>query len=1137
MKVFQRIIREAALVWLLFCPLLLRGQEISLTLRSVPISKALTEIQKASGYSIVVKSDDLDISRKVSLTLENESVQSAISRVFAPQSVDITVSGTNISVSRKHVPTPPPAAVASPTVKGMVRDENGEPLMSAAVQVKGHGNQGVITGLDGEYEIEASASDILVFSFVGYRTYEVPVKGRKVLNVTLEPDTEFLEATVVVGYGVQKKGTLTGSIASINQNSLKQAPVDNLNNLLGGKLPGLVSRQTTGLPGENEASVYIRGISTTGTSTPLILVDGVERDFSNLDPSEIADITILKDAASAAVYGVKGANGVILVTTRRGDDAKPVLTYNGAMTFSTNADMLDLLNGPEYVYWHNLATDLDGVAREYNEREAGYVSNGGDPQGIFGNTDWKKLIFKDFAFGHNHNVSISGGNRTARYFVGGNLLSQDGIIDNVWFKRYNLRSNLDINLTEGLTLKFDLSGRIERRHQPGVSAGSSDPTASLDNGGAEYGYKNIVFYTISARPTTRPQLPDGQYIGYMNPLIARDESGFNDKSAYYVQSSVSLEYRFPKVKGLSARAMGSYDFRSTLQKHLMLPFSQVTPQYGSSDGIGGVILTPGNSPHLSAGINSLTESHALFGRYTVQAQLNYDRTFGKHDVGGDVVWEQSGTHYRTFSASRQKFVITEIPDLDFGGEITPNSSKGNHSLTGRQGLLFRGNYAFDQRYLFQASVRMDWSAKFSKEHRLGVFPAVSAGWRISEEPFMSSSRNWLDNLKLRASWGMLGNDSISDFLYVQGVGLTKNPDVVIGTQPAQSIYTTSIPNSDITWETTTTVNAGLDLSMWNGKLSFEGDVFYKVTRDILQSRAGEFPPSIGGNYSAIVNKGIVDVRGFEIVLGHRNRAGDFVYGISANLSYAANRYVSTNDSDNIPSYQSKVGQPLGAVLGYVSEGLFQTEEELLSSPKTSDAVRLGDIKYKDLNGDGKITTDDRTWIARAQLPKMMFGANFDFSWKGLGLTLFFQGAAMTDIMLCGMYSALSFSDGTYYTQSFKWGSNPPKYLVEGSWRPDHPEASYPRLSTASSSNNAIASDFWRRDASYLRLKNLNLSYTLPSRWTRKAHLDNVKVYFTATNVLTLSRLKQLGIDPEAPSVNNGYYPQQRTFSLGLNFSF
>ena len=1023
--------------------------------------------------------------------------------------------------------------------RGVVLDQDNLPIPGAGVVIRGT-TIGAVTGLDGTFDLEIPeqySKGELEFNCFGYETVYKPV-GRSYYEIILHESSLNLDEAVVVGYGVQKRGTLTGSVASVNQKALKNAPVDNLTNMLGGKLPGLVSRQTTGLPGENEASIYIRGISTTGNSAPLVLVDGVERDFSNLDPSEIASITILKDAASAAVYGVKGANGVILVTTRRGDASKPVVTYNGAATFSTNADMIELLDGPEFVYWHNMAKDLDGTSREYNEVQAGYVANGGDPQGVFGNTDWTKLIFKDYAFGHNHNISVAGGNKQVRYFVGGSYLNQDGIIDNVWFKRYNLRSNIDINLTERLVLKFDLSGRLELRHQPGVSAGSSDPTASLDNGGKDYGYKNIVFYTIAARPTTRPILPDGSYTGYMNPLLVRDQSGFKDKTSSFVQSSVSLQYDFEHIKGLTAKAMFSYDFQNTLQKHLMLPYSQKTPTYGSSDGAGGVELKTGNSPHLSSGVNQLTQTYNVFTRYTFQAQLGYNRTLAEvHEIGADLVWEQSGTNNQMFTAARENFAITAIPDLDFGEDITPNSVKGNHNDTGRQGLLMRTSYAYDSRYLFQVSLRMDWSAKFAPAHRLGIFPAISAGWRISEENFMEDTRSWLDNLKLRASWGRLGNDAISDFLYVQGLGLTKDPDVIIAGTTQKSLYTTSVPNDNITWETTTTYNGGLDFSLWNAKLSFEGDVFYKVTEGILQSRAGEFPPSIGGNYSAIENKGVVDVRGFETVVSHANRIGDFDCKISANLSYAANRYVSTNDSDNIPPYQSKIGQPLGAVLGYVSDGLFQTQKELDTEPKLDSGVRLGDIKYKDLNGDGKITSADCTWIAGSQIPEIMYGLNMDLRWKGLGLTVFFQGAAHTDIMLCGMYAALGYSEGTYYTQAFKWGGNPPKYLVEGSWRPDHTDADYPRLSTASSSNNAQRSDFWKRDASYLRLKNLMLSYSIPSQLTRRVNIENAKVYLSASNVLTFSGLTALGIDPEAPSVNNGYYPQQRVFSLGINLSF
>ena len=1027
------------------------------------------------------------------------------------------------------------AAAWAQSATGTVSDERGEPLIGAGVQVKGT-QKGTVTDYDGKFTLDGvGKGDVLVFSSIGCTSKEATWQG-EALSVVLEDSALALNEVVVVGYGTQKKEMLTGSVAAISTDKLTKAPTDNVSTMLGGKLPGLVSRQTTGLPGENDSQIYIRGISTTGNSAPLVLVDGVERDFSNLDPSEISSITILKDAASSAVYGVRGANGVILVTTRRGDKSKVTVNYSGALTISRNSDMVQLLDGNQYIYWHNMATDLDGTARQFTDDEIAYVRGDKvDPQGLFANTNWLDLVFKKAAIGHNHNVSITGGNDNVRYFVGASILNQDGIIDNVWFRRYNLRSNLDISLTDKITLKVDLSGRLENRHQPGVSAGASDPTASLDNGGADMGYKNIVFYTISAKPVVNPRMPDGSYVGYQNPILARDESGFNDKNNSFVQTAATLEYEI--VKGLKLRGMFSYDIQNTLTKKLFLPCAQVTPQYGAVDAQGFVSLTPGNSPHLSTGINQLTDSHSLFTRYTNMFQLTYSGSFGKHDLSSDLVWEQSGTNYKVFSAGKQNMSITEIPDLDFATEVIPNTPTGSHKDYGHQGLLLRANYSYDQKYLLQASVRGDWSAKFAKNHRLGIFPAVSLGWRISEEGFLEGAKGWLDNLKLRASWGVLGNDNIDDFLYVQGIAISKKPVAVIGSTPSQGLSTTAVPNAAITWETTTTYNGGLDFSLWNGLLSFEGDVFYKVTTNILQSQAGQQPPSIGGNYSSIINNGIVDVRGFEAVLGHSNRIGEFRYDISGNVSFARNRYVSTTDSDNIPVWQRKVGQPLGAVLGYVSEGLFQNDEELAMSPKTSAGVRVGDIKYKDLNGDGRITAEDRTWIAGSQIPEWMFGLNIGASWKGFDLSVFFQGAAATDILLCGNYSALGYSDGTYYTQVFKWGSNPPRYLVEDSWRPDNPGAHYPRLSLSSNSNNAVAADFWRRDASYLRLKNAQLGYTLPASFTRKFFVSSLRIYVSGSNLLTFSKLSSMGIDPEAPSVNNGYYPQQRVISTGINITF
>lgn len=1026
------------------------------------------------------------------------------------------------------------------TIKGVVVDKKGEPIIGATILEKGTTN-GTITNFNGEFSIVLkSKSSNLIVSYIGYNKQELSATGKTVLKITLEEDTQNLDEVVVVGYGVQKRTSVTGSVSAVNAEKLQKLPTDNVSNMLAGRVSGLVTRQTSGVPGENGSSIYIRGISTTGNSTPLILVDGVERDFQNLDPSEIETITVLKDAASASIYGVRGANGVVLVTTKRGVVSdKITVTYNGTFSASTNANFPEFLDGLGYANYHNQAKILDGQPVEFDEQRIGYIKNGNDPMGVWGNTDWFKLIFKPYAPGTSHTLNLTGGNDKVKYFVGTNYYRQDGIIEKVSFDRYNLRSNLDMKINNDITFKVDIAGRIEHRMQPGVTPGAADPSASTDNGGATMGYKNIIYYAIAAAPVVNPRMPNGTYIGYNNPLIARDESGFSDRKTKSVQTSMSLVYDASKwIKGLRLTSLFGYDFSNSFFKELLLPCEQVTPQYGTGLGVGSVLqMTPGVSPHLSSGINELTDATSYFSRYTFQAIANYNRRFNKNDVGVDLVWEQSGSYSNSFGASKQNLPITKIPDLNFGTEVVPNSVYGSHGQGGRSGFVSRINYAYMDKYMIQFSGRADWSPKFSPQNRLGIFPAVSLGYRISEEPFMkrNASLSFINNLKIRGSWGVLGNDAISDFMYLQGIGLTTRSTLILGDTGRPSLYSTAVPNRDITWETTTTFNGGVEGTLWNGLLSFEVDGFYKVTKDILQGQSGIMPPSIGGNYPSVVNNAIVDVRGLELELSHKRVINkNFNYNIKGNFTFARNRYVKIDDSPNIPVYQRRIGQPLGSVLGYISEGLYQDENDLRYSPKTSEEVRIGDVKFKDINGDGKIDVTDRVWIAKNPLPQIMYGMNFDAQYKWLDLSLFFQGAAMSDVMLSGTYQALGYSDGTFYTQIFKWGSNPPKYLAEGSWTPDNRNAEYPRLSTQSSSNNASISDFWKRDASYIRLKNAQIGVNIPRKIAQKAKLESLRVYLSGTNLLTFSKLKY--IDPEAPSVNNGYYPQQRVYSLGLNIT-
>lgn len=1017
--------------------------------------------------------------------------------------------------------------------KGVVIDEKGETIIGASVREKDT-KTGTITDIDGKFTLNVkSLQSTLVISYVGCTTQEVKASSQ-LMKVVMKANIKDLDEVVVVGYGVQKRTSITGSVSSIAGEKLQKLPTDNITNMLGGRVAGLVTRQTSGVPGENGSSISIRG-----GKNPLVLVDGVPRDFANLDPSEIESFTVLKDAASASIYGVNGGDGVILVTTKRGNSNKLIATYNGLVSASTNTNFPTFLNGLEYAEYHNKAKTLDGQAIEFDEQRIGYIKNGNDPMGVWGNTDWFKLIFKPYAPSTSHSLNLTGGSDRVKFSVNANYLKQDGIISNVNFDRFNLRSNLDIKISNSLTFKADISGRLENRHQPGVTAGSSDPSGSTENGGATMGYKNIVFYTISATPVVNPRMPDGTYIGYNNPLIARDESGFTDKKQRLVQTSMSLIYDASKwMKGLKITGLFAYDFTNSFYKQFLLPCDEITPQYGTGLGVGSTLQwTPGLSPHLLEG-NRLTDAMSNYTTYTFQAIANYNRKFGNHDFGVDMVWEQSGNYSNSFGATKQNFPLTEIADLSFSSTVAPNSVYGGRTQNGRAGFIARVNYAYLNKYLLQFSGRADWSSRFLGDKRLGLFPSVSLGWRLSEESFIkdNTSLSFVNNLKIRGSYGVLGRDNISANQYVRNFDLTQTNNVIFGDNGSQSLRTSNVANPTLTWETISTYNLGFESVLWNGLLSFEMDAFYRVNADILQSTPNIYPPSLGGNFPSYVNSGVIDTKGIEITVGHKKSVNkDFNYSLNGTFTFAQNRHVKIDDSPNIPVYQRRTGQVPYGVLGYISEGLYQDENDLRYSPKTSEEVRIGDIKYKDINGDGIISTSDRVWIAKNPVPQIIYGLNMDCQYKLFDISLFFQGAAMSDIMLSGTYNALGYSDATYFTQIFKWGSNPPKYLAEGSWTPDNTDAEYPRLSTKSSSNNAAISDFWKRDASYIRLKNAQIGFNVPKRTAQLLKLETARLFLSGTNLLTFSKLKF--IDPEAPSVNNGYYPQQRVFSLGLNVTF
>lgn len=1018
---------------------------------------------------------------------------------------------------------------AQVSVSGTVFDSQSTPLIGASVAVKGMAN-GTITDIDGKYLLKVPNANVtLVFSFIGYEKQEIALKGRTTLKVVLKDNAKVMEEVVVVGYGTQKKVSVTGAVSQVSAKELAKTPYPNVSQMLAGKMPGLVSRQESGQPGSDDATLYVRGLGTWGDSSPMILVDGVERAFNNLDPNEIESIAILKDASAAAVYGVKGANGVILVTTKRGSEQKAKISYSGTVTMSQNTSFPEFLDGEEYAYWYNYAEKLNGRQPLFTESDINKIKNG-DPNGNWGNTNWYDLLFKKAAITQQHNVSVNGGNQNMRYFLSLGYLGQEGAVKNVDFDRYNLRMNVDASITKEFTVSVDASGRIEDRNNPALS----DFTGSGNTSGL-----NLVDMMMRSHPYINAYDKNGNpmasSISISNPLAARDLSGNKNMNSTFFNGSLAFKYEPSYIKGLSMKFTSSYDVEYTTSKNFFTPLTLSVFDPRSE------IVT--STPLVGYGTNAqLTEGTIKNSRLTFQEQINYSRTIaGKHNLGFLFVAEQSKWQQHKIGAYVEDFDFNDLPELSFGKKA-PNKPTGSSQELPRVGFVGRLNYDYNGKYLAEVSARADASTVFAKEHRWGYFPAVSLGWRLSEEKFIKDNFSFIDNLKLRASAGILGNDRINPFMYlrtmgvgVQGSDIKGTPTAVIGGVPVNGIYTLNVPNYDITWEHSYNYNAGLDATLWHGLLSIEFDAFYKKTKDILKQVTSLYPPSVGNNYPDFVNMGIVENKGVELALEHKNKLNEFTYSVRGNISYAKNRVLRTDESANIPDYQRQIGRSLGLKEGFIADGLFKTDEEAKTSPTWSSTAKAGDIKYRDLNGDGKITYDqDRTIIGKSNIPEMMFGLNLSAGWRGFDFSALFQGAAICDIALMGNYPGIGWDD-TAYTRPFYGNANAPRYLVQGAWTPENPNGKYPRLDTQYRDNNNCASSLWIKDGSYVRLKNVQLGYTIPTKILAKANITALRFYVTGSNLFTISGLDYL--DPETPDVNNGYYPQQRTFSFGLNLTF
>lgn len=1026
---------------------------------------------------------------------------------------------------------------AQTTVSGTVKNSKGEPLVGVSVFIKGT-TTGEFTDMDGKFSLKSNVGATLVVSYIGYKSQEVNVNSRTNLQIVLEEERETLDEVVVVGYGTQRKSSLTASVSQIGGKELLVTPSTNISSILGGRIPGVTSVQESGQPGADDANLVIRG----SKSGALYIVDGIPRTINEINPNDIETVSVLKDASATAVYGINGAGGVVIITTKKGAEGTTKVNYEGSFGISRNANFPEFLDGPGFAWYYNKGLEMDGNKPIFTKEHVNSMLNDNSEDG-WGNTNW---IDKVFGTGYNqrHSVTLQGGTDKVKYFTSLGYLNQQGNIDNFSFSRYNLRSNIEAKVAKDFTVTVGIAGFLGNKKNPAFSAGGGEGS---DKDGGQW--MSIARQTIASHPYL-PETFQGLPTATPNrmgqpssPLAAINESGLYKLDDMSIQTNISLKWDLPWVKGLSAKVTGAYDFGSNTSKNLGTPYNVMLAKLPSASGLDNisydkVLDVRGTSD------NTLGEGYSRTTKLLGQAGLNYQTEINKvHKIDILALAEIRQSKSNRFAAYGKNMDFIELPELDFT-KPADSPISGSSDASRSVGFVTRVRYDYMNRYLFEFSSRYDGSYKFAGNvpgKRWGFFPSVSLGWRMTEEDFMKKFE-FINNLKIRGSVGLSGVDGSSTYAFLSNYtyGDPRVP-ISLGGIRTNTMYTNYIANKNLTWEIVRTQNIGFDFSMWKGLLGMEFDMFYNYNYDILGTQEGNYPPSMGGYYYSVVNKDRIDTKGLEILVTHNNTLGQgkgaIRYGIEANLTWARSRWLTYSDSPNIPDYQKVVGSTYGLKSGWVADGLFQSEEDINASPwPFGERPRPGDIKYKDLNGDGIVDWKDRGLFGRSNRPELMGGLKFYGSWRGFDANVLFTGAAVLDVSLTGTYYN-SNDDNTIFTQTFKEGGNSPRYLVENAWRPDNTGGTYPRLTVNDPhNNNGLASTFWFRDGKYIRLKSAQLGYTIPATITKKAGIEKLRVFVEGSNLFTLSGLPQ-GIDPESPGVNNGYYPQQKTFMGGVSLTF
>ena len=991
-------------------------------------------------------------------------------------------------------------------IKGTVTDEQNEPLTGVSIKVKGV-NAGTITDLDGNFQIKTAPNAVLIISYIGFTPQEIPVNGKAVVNVVLKEDINDLDEVVVIGYGAVKKKDLTGSVAAMKGEDIVARKTTNLSSALQGAMSGVMVRRSSNEPGAKAGSIHVRGVTTIGDSSPLVIVDGVPGDIDYVNPNDVESISVLKDAASASIYGSRAAGGVIVITTKRASSTNLTLTYTGEFGLEIPTSRPEYVGVTRYLEMSNELRYNDTPAGGYfqaftPDQVKNWMNyNPTDPNN-YPVTDWYDLIMKGSAPRQTHSVHISGGNQSVRTKASLSYDKVDGLYADRYFQRYMLRINNDFTINKMITAKVDLNVRRAKNHNP-----IYNPFATMRNMPAIY-----------AAMWDDGRIAEGKSGG--NPYGLLTQGGTKDAWSTQIGGKAALEFK--PIKGLNVSANVAPFINYTKEKQFK---RKAFYTLADDPSVIGSYLDEGGNKYDT---NKLTETRNDDYNVTSQLIANYMKSIGEHDFTAMVGFENYYENKEELGAARDQYILTNYPYLNLGPkDYRDNSGKASeYTYNSYFGRLI---YSYNNKYLFQANIRRDGSSRFAKKHRWGTFPSFSAGWVASEEKFMKDlDLGWLSFAKLKASWGQLGNERIGDFPYIElltfGNSLFYQGNELVSNQTAAQ---RGIAVRDITWETTESTNIGLDLAFLNNRLRFSGEYYWKKTKDMLLTTQ---VPLFMGYANPSTNAGKMSTKGFDIELGWNDRVDDFSYGISVNLSDFLSEIDDLKGTRDLQGGKLKeAGYYFNEWYGYKSDGLFLTQEDLDSSAKLA-GQQVGDIKYKNLSGDENdmvINQDDMVRLGNS-LPRYQYGGTINLGYKDFDFSMAFQGVGKQTVRM---------DPAMIQPLRSNYGNIPVNY-ANSYWSPfntdeQNAKAKYPRLSNSSSSANHNISDYWLYNGHYFRLKNLTIGYTLPKALTQKASINKLRVYASASDLFTISSYPK-GWDPE---MGVSAYPITTSLIFGLSVNF